>query len=192
MRTRLTLVAGTAALALAGSVLGAAPAMADLTGDTGVTFEITAGATAVAISVPESKDLGSARSGTDGSIVSQLGTVTVTDDRAALAAAWTVSAATDGFTHDDADDTPIAAERVEPTAVAYAPGNPTYAGGGTGTYTPTPVVAMTGGADLVGTYAGIAGSRTVSWDPELTLGVADNQVAGTYSGTVTHSVTVTV
>jgi hypothetical protein len=70
----------------------ALPAAADTTT---TTFTLSGGA--LSISVPASKNLGSAATGAS-SLSSQLGTVTVTDDRGALAGCWTATVASTDFT----------------------------------------------------------------------------------------------
>lgn len=82
--------------ALVGAVVGvlalAFPARA---ADTTTTFSLAAGS--LAISAPASRDLGSGPTG-GGTVSAQLGTVTVTDDRGALAGAWTASVSSTDFT----------------------------------------------------------------------------------------------
>ncbi|MCU1673157.1 MAG: hypothetical protein JWN77_1270 [Frankiales bacterium] len=153
----------------------------------GATFTLTA-ANNVTISVPTSTvNLGSAAA-TAGTLTGSLGTVTVTDARAKLAAAWTVTASSTEFLLAGGDNTK-AEQVVAPTAIAYAPGTATQTGPGTGTFVASPLTSMAVAAP-VGAWTGVAGSKTVSWSPSLTFALGANQIAGTYNGTITHSLTV--
>ena len=100
MRTRLALAAGTAALALVGSVFAASPALAApcaTAGCTDVTFSLTAGS--LSIAVPASATLASGATSTSlTSVTGQLGSTTVTDTRGALVAAYVVNLSSGNFT----------------------------------------------------------------------------------------------
>lgn len=158
-------------------------AYAATTGDTTVTFTITAGA--LDITVPASVNLGSGAAGE--SITGQMGPVTVTDLRSALTATWTTTVSSTDFTTGGA--TP--AETIPKAAVSYWSG-PATATTGTGTFTPgqltallaqslsTPVTAFT-------LTLGV-GNNSATWDPSLIVAVPAAAVAGVYTGTVTHSV----
>lgn len=169
------------ALAAVATVFGPAPAA--LAADTPTTFGITAGGLGVA--VPASANLGSASPGA--SATAQLGTVTVTDDRAALTAAWTATVSATAFTTGAA--TP--AETIANTAVSYWSG-PATATNGTGTATPgqanagAAVVLSTGQTAF--TWSAGNGNNSAAWNPTLVVAIPATAVAGTYSGTVTHSV----
>lgn len=195
MRARLTLAAGTAALALAGSVFAAAPALAVCTtasgdvcsGTTVATFTLTGGT--LQISVPSGTSgtpdtLGGATgvAGSSTSVSGALGAVSVSDQRAALAAAWTVSVASTAFT----TGTASTQETVANTLIGYNPGTALAAvKTGTGTLTPVNAPAL-GASTPVASWAGV-GVNTASWNPTLTFTLLPNQVAGTYEGTITHS-----
>ncbi len=179
---RKALVLGTAVAAAATVALGA-PASAET-----ATFTLTAAANSVSISVPgNGASLGST---TAGSLThsAQLGTVTVTDDRAKLLPQWTVSVASTPFvlSGGDANDPDQA---VPAASVSYTPGLATLGGPGSGVYTPTPALTLAAPA-VVGAYVGVSGSRTVSWNPTVGFTLRASQLAGTYTGTITHSVTV--
>ena len=81
--------------------------------------------------------------------------------------------------HDPAND---ANRRVANTAVTYT-AVPSVSVG-TGVATPS-VGTLALGATVA--YVG-TGSNTVTWNPTLTMVLSPTQVAGTYKGTVTHSV----
>lgn len=180
MRRRLT-----AALAIALFITTAAqPASAE---DTVAEFAVTASGS-LTISVPAGDattpaDLGSIASG-NLSYSPSLGTVTVTDDRAALVADWTMTAT---GTHFDlqtvgADPAGDVNQRVANTAITYT-ATPSV-DVGTGVATPT---AGTLAAGATVAYVG-TGSNEVSWNPTIAFVLLATQVAGTYEGTITHSV----
>jgi hypothetical protein len=159
--------------------LGAAPAAADTT----VTFAITSGS--LTISVPATKALGSVAPGA--SATAQLGAVTVTDLRAMASASWTATVSSTDFTTGGA--TP--AETIPATAVSYWSGPATTS---TSTATRTPGQATVTDAAAISTsttaFALTAGSgnSTTAWNPTLIVDTPSTALAGTYTGTVTHSV----
>lgn len=163
----------------AGAALVAATALPASAADTTVTFSITAGA--LTIAAPASASLGSVATGT-ASISGQIGPVTVTDDRGTLNGSWTASVISTDFT--TGGGTP--AETIPNINNSYSPG-PATSTTGTGTFTPgpggivnVPQVAFTGTA--------LTGNNSVTWNPTLTVTIPAAAVAGTYTGTVTHSV----
>lgn len=175
-------------LAAAGLVLAAGavagPAGAVTSGDTTTTFVVSGGA--LSITVPASTvTLGTAAPG--GTITSQLGAVQVTDLRALLTAAWGATVTSTSFT--TGGGTP--AETVPNTAVAYWSGIAT-ATTGTATFTPgeaaaNNAVALGASQPAYSASAGV-GDNSATWNPTLIVSVPAQAVAGTYSGTVTHSV----
>ncbi|WP_031171622.1 hypothetical protein [Streptosporangium roseum] len=174
MRKPLLAIAVTVGLGLA-----AATALPALAVDTVVTFSIeTAGLT---ISAPGSASLGSVNSGA-ASVSGQIGPVTVTDDRGTLNGSWNATVISTDFTTGGG----TGPETIPNINVTYSPGQAT-ATTGTGTFTPGP-----GGIVNVPrvAFAGteLVGNDTVTWNPTLTVTIPDGKVAGTYSGTVTHSV----
>ncbi len=179
MRIRHTVV--TVVLVVMATTISLAPAA--LAADTPTTFGITAGGLGVA--VPAAANLGSAAPGA--SATAQLGAVTVTDDRAALGAAWTATVSATAFTTGAA----TAAETVANTALSYWSGPATAT---TGTGTATAGQATAGAAVVLSTgqtaftWSAGSGNNSASWNPTLIVAVPATAVAGTYSGTVTHSV----
>lgn len=148
-------------------------------GETVTTFTIEGGT--LDVSVPVSANLGTVAASL-GSLEHQLGTVTVVDDRAAADASWIAAATTTGFT--TGAGTP--SETVGAYQVDYASG-PATATTGTGTYTPggshnmdLPVPAFT--------HTGGTGRNTAAWDPSISVELEMDEVAGTYTGVITHSV----
>lgn len=192
MRARLVLAAGTAALALAGSVLAASPALAApcaTAGCTDVTFTLTA-AGGLSISVPDTSlaavALGSTAAGAT-TITNTLGAVTVTDQRGALGAAWTSTVSSTDFTTGAGS----ANETVTKSLVDY------YSGPATSF---TGLAALTPGQALAAAKQALSSSRTAfaaaatvgnnsaTWNPTLVVNVPAQAVVGTYAGVVTHSV----
>jgi hypothetical protein len=158
-------------------------------GDTPSTFTLTA-SSGLSISVPDGSvtpvDLGSASTGA-GSLSHALGNVTVTDGRGSLVAAWSASASSTDFTTGGA----TANETVAKADVGYFAGVGTAQVGQIGAFVPagtllTPV-ALGGTGAQVGSWAG-TGNNTVTWNPTVTFTLSPSQVAGTYTGTITHSV----
>jgi hypothetical protein len=145
--------------------------------DTTVTFTVTSGE--LSMSAPVSADLGSGAPGT--TINGNLGAVTVTDDRALLSASWTTTAAATDFT--TGGGTP--AETVPATDAGYDPGSVTTTG--TITVTGTPIT-LSGTTTPVVTGTDGVGNNTASWNPALAVAVPASAVGGTYTGTLTQSV----
>jgi len=185
MRKPLALAVAAAATA---GVAAFVPATA-YAGDTQATFTLNGNAAGLAIAVPDGSvtpiNLGSASTGT-GSLTGSLGNTTVTDTRGALAAAWSVTASSTDFT----TGTATANETVAKANVGYFAGVGTPAVGQVGAFVPqgtalTPV--SLGSASAVGSWTGV-GNNTVTWNPSLKFTLLPSQVAGTYSGTITQSV----
>lgn len=173
-------IIGALGLAAGATTVFAAPAQAV---DTDATFAITSSGS-LSISAPASTvDLGSVASGSL-SYAPSLGTVTVTDTRAEVVAAWTATATGTHFDLDDvaADPANNVNHRVANTAVTYTAVPSVDVGVGTATPTAGTLAA---GSTVV--FAG-TGSNTVSWDPTLTFTLLATQSAGSYDGTITHSV----
>lgn len=150
-----------------------------------MTFGVSTGL--LSITVPATANLGSGAPGT--AISGQLGTVTVSDQRGALLGSWTASVTSSNFTTGNAS----AAETISAGAVSYWSGQSTAnsglgavvpgqanAGAATALSSTTPITAF---SKIVG-----VGSNSTSWNPTLIVNVPAAAVAGTYTGTVTHSV----
>lgn len=177
---------------LAAAMVAALPAQAgtcpaSTTCPTTVNFTVTA-PDGLTITVPNGPvNIGSGTPG--GQISGQLGSVTVSDQRAALTATWTASviAATGGFTTGGG----TAAETIPNTDVLYWSGAAT-ATTGTGTFVPGQAnaaaaqsldVSRTAFSKTTG-----SGDNSATWDPTIVVNVPASAVAGTYTGTVDHSV----
>lgn len=178
MRSRL-LLTGAVAAVLAGL---ASPAGAAPTGDTTVTFSVTGGA--LSITVPASSTLPSGAPGT--TVSGQLGTVAVTDARALLNAAWSASVASTDFTTGGE----TAAETITKNKASYWSGAGAFQGIGTftaGQPTAAQKQSLALSVPAFSLASGTGGNSAV-WAPTVEVVVPDAAVAGTYSGTVTHSV----
>jgi hypothetical protein len=168
------------------SALGATVGVAGSAGaaDTTTTFTITT-QNDLSVSVPtQTVNLGSV--GLDApSISSSLGPVRVDDKRGILAATWTATVtATDFVTTPQAGKTVT----IPKASIDYDPGEfPTGASLGT-------VPVMGTGGDLAGartaaSVVSVVGTNWVSWNPTVKVNLpAAGRVAGTYTGTITHSV----
>lgn len=151
--------------------------------DTSVTFAVQAGS--LAVSVPADADLGTGDPGQ--TQTGQIGAVTVTDERAALVAAWTASVTSTAFTTGGG----TADETIPNSAVEYWSGAATAASG-TGTFLPGQVIAASAVVlnqqrTAFALTAGV-GSNSATWNPTLEIAIPAAAVTGTYRGTVTHTV----
>lgn len=160
--------------------LTALPATAD---DTTATFTVTDAGAALSISVPASHDFGAVSAGT--SLVGNLGTVEVDDQRGDLIATWEATVTSTDFVL-DGEVGPPAAAVLSPSAITYDPGTVSMLLGLSADLTVGAAGTLEGGHSAA-TYAG-AGSNTAQWDPELTFAIPGSQVEGGYTGTITHSV----
>lgn len=184
IRSKLTTAALTAGLGLAGIAGAAGPASAATSGSTIATFTITAGT--LDIVVPASTvALGTGTINTGALTASAtLGSVSVTDNRGALLGNWTTGVSSTSFV----TGTSTANETVAASAIAYSSGTAT-ATSGSGAFTPglLTTLAPTAPRGTAGSYAGV-GNNSATWNPTLTFTLGAQQVAGLYTGTVTHSV----
>ncbi|MDG4823171.1 hypothetical protein O7635_15045 [Asanoa sp. WMMD1127] len=178
MYRRVTLMSVVAAAAAMVGI-GAAPAVAapGPTATTGITFQITAGG--LTITAPASVNLGSGVTG--GTVSGAIGPVQVVDQRGLLVAAWTATVSSTAYTTGGG----TAPETIAASAATYTPGLPTATTG-----VPVPVAGLPGtlGAPRTAYTATAVGSNSVTWNPNLSIAIPAAAVAGTYSGTVTHSV----
>jgi hypothetical protein len=162
----------------------ASPAWAaDTLGDVEGTVSVTGGA--IFIAAPASADFGAGTPGVD--VTAALGTVTVTDLRGLPSASWVATVTSTGLTTGGAG--PF--ETIPPGAIDYWSG-PATATEGVGTFGPgqlTPADAVPLATEPVAfSEDGGDGGGSASWNPTLTVHLPPGVVAGTYVGTVTHSV----
>jgi hypothetical protein len=162
--------AGPAVLAYSSSTSAGDP-------DTTVIFTVSSGA--LSMTAPATVNLGTNAPGT--TIAGSVGAVTVTDDRALLSAAWTAVASSTAWTTGAA--TP--AETIPAGDVGYDPGSITTTG--TITVTGTPITLAGDPAPMVTGTAGV-GDNSATWDPALSVALPASAVVGTYTGTLTQSV----
>ena len=98
---------------------------------------------------------------------------------------WTASVVSSPFTTSDGDgnNATIAASNV-----SYLPGL-TTASTGVGVFAPGLTSAFGIGTSATA-YTAVAevGATSVSWNPTITITLPSNTQAGTYTGTITHSV----
>ena len=143
----------------------------------------------LAVSVPATASLGSAPVGAR-TLSGALGPVTVSTTGGLVGStSWTATVSTSGFT----TGAGTAPERVEPAAVRYRSGAATAASGlSLSACTPgSAVVAVDLAAVRTAFSCGgvsLLTSTSVTWNPVVQVTVSDSNVAGTYTGTVVHSV----
>lgn len=149
--------------------------------DTTTTFTLAAGS--LSISAPGTSTLGAGAVGS--AATAALGAVTVTDARGALTAAWTATAQSTDFTTGGG----TAPETIAASNVSYWSGVVTP----TGVAVPVPGQPLALNAvaiDTAKTAASLTagtGNNTATWTPTLIVNVPAAAVAGTYTGTITHS-----
>jgi hypothetical protein len=175
-RTKIV-AAGVAGIALAG--LAAGPALAS--GDTTTTF--TLAGNGLSVSVPATANLSSVSSTLIGtsSLSGSLGSISVTDNRGGLAVVWTATVSSTDFTTGGGSTH----ETITKTNVGYNPG--TISASGIGTAVGTPAVSLVTSAPVVAA-TGVTGAESASWSPTVSVNVPSGSVAGTYTGTITHSI----
>jgi hypothetical protein len=145
--------------------------------DTTVTFTVSSGS--LSMTAPATVDLGTNGPGT--TIAGDLGATVVTDNRALLAAAWTVIASSTSWTTGSA----TTAETIPAADVGYDPG--TFFTTGTITATGIPITLATAPAPVVTGTAGV-GDNSATWNPAISVAVPASAVVGVYSGILTQSV----
>jgi hypothetical protein len=175
---RKPLVLGLAALMTAG-VGALIPATANAA-DTGVTFTLNGGA--LTITAPGSATLSAANLQVGGTSVSgTFGTTTVSDLRGALAHTDTVNMSTTDFS-DGSGDT-VAKSNATGSSGASTPN-------GVAVVVPTltgQTIGASGGATIL-QMTGVVGSASTSFTPTVSVTIPGSAIAGTYTGTVTQTV----
>lgn len=190
---RKALALGTAAASVAGMAAFAAPVAAQTSGTTETTFALAGGGLAISVPVGTNASPVQIASGSTGAatLSGTYGTsVTVTDTRGALTAAWTTTVSSTDFVTGTATAgetaTVTAARTVAKANIAYTSGAATVGANQVGTMTPSTGLSLAAPA-AAGVWAG-TGNNTVSWKPTLIFTLIPSQVAGTYRGIITHSV----
>ncbi|MGH9155495.1 MAG: hypothetical protein ACRD1K_06610 [Acidimicrobiales bacterium] len=178
--SKVAAVVATSGLAV-GTLVGLAGPAAAV--DTIATFAITGGSLSVA--VPASTvalSTGTVNIGA-ATATAQLGSVAVTDNRGALVNTWTTTVGSTTFVTGAGTD---ASQVVAKANVAYSSGTATSTSG-LGAFVPGTLASMaTNGTGAA--WAGLAGNNTAAWNPTLVFTLLSSQVAGTYTGTISHSV----
>ena len=175
MKTRPFLVAVAAGILAVGIAIPASAAP----GETAAKVTITGGF--LSITVPaDAGSLGSIVNTVGGGTISgSLGQVVVTDARSAAAGStWVASVISTALT-------PLSGPTIPASAVGYTVGTITKVG--TATYTANDPTNLTGVSPAV-TATGITGDNSATWNPTINVAVPGGTIAGTYSGTITHSV----
>jgi hypothetical protein len=144
---------------------------------TTLTFSVTSGA--LTMTAPATASLGS---GAPGTIISDvIGNVTVTDDRALLAATWTAVASSTNFITGGG----TGAENIPATDATYTPGPVST----TGTISASPSeITLSASPQAVVTATAGVGDNTATWDPRIAVSVPTSAVVGNYTATLTESV----
>lgn len=174
-------VLGTIVAGLALSAAIAAPgARAAETGTT-ATFVVNGGS--LAVSAPGSATLSSGVSIGTASVSASLGTVTVTDQRSVVGGSWTATVSSTNFTTGDGSSGKV----IDNANAAYTTGVATLVSGAAVVLTPA-VAASLDSAQTAASASAVLGDAEVSWNPTVAVTIPDNVAAGTYSGTLTHSV----
>jgi hypothetical protein len=178
MRTKIIASAAALFIGGAGVLTLAVPASAATASNTPVTVEVTGGD--LTISAPtQSVGLGSVVTSTSAQTVTALlGNVAVTDNRAGTAG-WTATASATDFTGPQSISTSTFGSMV------YTPPQATVTG--SATVTPSTESTMYPGG-RVQDATNVVGSNTATWDPTIAVTIPANAEAGTYSTSITHSV----
>jgi hypothetical protein len=156
-------------------------------GNTATTFDVGPSGT-LTISAPVSADLSTGATTPvtpGGQVVGSLGTVTVTDLRSLVGTGWTASVSATAFT--TGGGTP--AEVIPAADLAYDPtATLTTTFGTIGSLIGTALAALSADPQGTVTASGANGDNQATWNPVITVSVPDTAVAGTYAGTIVHSV----
>ncbi|NUW36006.1 hypothetical protein HTZ77_31990 [Nonomuraea sp. SMC257] len=153
--------------------------------NTTVTFTVSAGA-GLQITVPNGPL--SIGTGSPGAAISgQLGSVTVSDQRASVTATWVAQVSATDFTTGGG----TAAETIANSRINYWSG-PATATTGTGTFVPGQANAASSvvldQTRIAFSKTTGAGNNSATWNPTIVVDVPAQAVAGTYTGVIRHSV----
>jgi large repetitive protein len=135
---------------------------------------------ALSITAPISAYLGSAAPG--GSISGSLGTVQVTDSRG-FGAGWTATVSATAFT----TGTATPAETI-PISDAFYDISALSQSSGPANFTAVPQTNLAAIAQAVVTATSVSGNNSAAWDPLINVSVPSGAVAGSYTATITESV----
>jgi hypothetical protein len=154
--------------------------MAQGAATTNLTFIVNPFTGGLSINVPAAGDLGSLASpDTVTATTGQLDTVTVTDTRrGTLSRGWITNAIS--------TDLVSGLDSITASNIGYAAGVPTIVSGSAGVTENTRTGLPT--SVPVNSATTTSGNHVVSWRPIISITLKDQQLAGTYVGTMTHSV----
>jgi hypothetical protein len=151
------------------------PITATQAATTTITLTIAGGG--LSISAPSSGTFGTVASPSSASV--ELGAVTVTDTRDPYEVTWTATAIITALTHSDGVTT------IPATLFRYTADVPTK----TGSVTLTELAETAFDSPVaVVSAASINGNNSATWTPLITIPVPASTPTGTYTGTITHSV----
>jgi hypothetical protein len=185
MNLRKVLLAAVAGLGCVGGAFASIPASAS----TSAYFTLTAGT--LSVSEPSAAggvNLGNGTVGLVAAVVGSLGPVTVTDNRALALPNWTASVSATEFVLTTAGSPAAANEKVGLANIAYVAGASTAATGGAFAGLSVASMALPDGSRLAGTFVGTGGANSATWNPTITFTLLNSQLAGKYTGSITHSV----
>jgi choice-of-anchor A domain-containing protein/uncharacterized repeat protein (TIGR01451 family) len=134
----------------------------------------------LSITAPAAAFLGSAVTG--GTISGSLGNVQITDDRG-LGAGWTVTVSATDFTTGNS----APAETIPISDASYSITGFTQTSG-PATFTAVPAITLAAGMQAVVTATSVGGNDSAAWDPLIDVSVPSDAVAGSYTATITESV----
>lgn len=180
------LFATAAAVAVAGGVAFSAPSSASTTATLSVTTDGALTITEPAGDATTPKDLGSLSAGSIATAApNALGTVSVSDTRSGiLNNNWTATVSATDFVTPDKNANTIADpnEVIPASSIGYTVGTVTQSGG---------VATGVNAVSLAAPHAAVAmvavGQNSASWTPTIQFTIENNDLAGTYTGTFTHS-----
>jgi uncharacterized repeat protein (TIGR01451 family) len=159
----------------------AAGSTCPVTGTLGSSCSVTVGIIAgpLSMTAPGSATLSAAAPG--GLSTGSLGQVQVTDDRG-FGADWTATVSSTDFTTGGGS----AAETIPAGDATYGISSPVTTG--QATFTNISTVNLSGNPQAVAGTTSVGGNTTDTWDPTLQVAVPAGAIGGTYTATITHSV----
>ncbi|HEY2579598.1 MAG TPA: hypothetical protein VGI74_25080, partial [Streptosporangiaceae bacterium] len=132
------------------------------------------------ITAPATASLGSGPPG--GTVRGSLGTVQAADDRG-FGAGWTATVSSTDFVTGGGSIT----ETIPAADASYAISGLASATG-PATFTTVPSVSLSGSPQAVVSASNVDGNTSATWAPAISVKVPHGAVGGTYSATITHSV----
>lgn len=158
--------------------------------DTTVTFTLSSSNTFQIAQASNAATLtaAGALTATGTTVSGNLPATTVTDGRAQLAGAWTVSISSTAFSDGVAGDPTIPASVASASTNLnlVAANNTAATTGGTALVAYTPVASLAAASPLVAATL-VQGVAVTSYTPAMSIAVPPTAVAGTYTGTVTQT-----